>query len=256
VAQISIADLTVDFAVYDARARSLKSTLMATATGGRVMADARDVVKVRALDHVSLEIRAGDRIALVGHNGSGKTTLLRVLAGIYKPSGGKATLTGRVGTILDPMAGIDHDATGLENIYLRGLLLGMSKREITGHLAAIAAFADLGDFLQLPMRTYSAGMQARLIFGVTTCLNNDILLLDEGIGAGDAEFQQKAWGRIEQMFDQTPIVLLATHSEDLIQRFCNRRIQLEHGRIVSDEPVVRAEVVGAAREAPIAELPM
>jgi ABC-2 type transport system ATP-binding protein/lipopolysaccharide transport system ATP-binding protein len=237
MAHISIEGLSVEFAVFGSRARSLKNTIMAQATGGRVMSGARDIVSVRAIDNLNLEIRHGDRIGLVGHNGSGKTTLLRVLAGIYKPNAGKITIHGKVGTLLDPSAGIDYEATGIENIYLRGRLLGMNKQQIEEQISDIADFTDLGDFLQLPMKTYSAGMAARLTFAISTSLQNDILLIDEGIGAGDAAFQEKAHKRIERFFDQTSIVLLASHSEDLLRRFCNRRLVMEHGQVASDGPM-------------------
>ena len=229
MAHISIENLTVEFAIFGANSRSLKNQILSQATGGRVMSGSRDIVTVRAIDGLNLEINDGDRIGLVGHNGSGKTTLLRVLAGIYKPSGGAITVTGKVGALLDPNSGMDPESTGIENIYLRGYMMGMSRREIASKLDDIAEFTELGDFLSLPMRTYSAGMFARLAFGVSTAAHNDILLIDEGIGAGDAGFQKKARDRIESLFDRTPIVILASHSEALIGEFCNRRVQMEHG---------------------------
>ena len=229
MAHISIENLTVEFAIFGANSRSLKNQILSQATGGRVMSGSRDIVTVRAIDGLNLEIKDGDRIGLVGHNGSGKTTLLRVLAGIYKPSGGAITISGKVGALLDPNAGMDPESTGIENIYLRGYMMGMSRREIASKLGDIADFTELGDFLSLPMRTYSAGMSARLAFGVSTAAHNDILLIDEGIGAGDAGFQKKARDRIESLFDRTPIVILASHSEALIDEFCNRRVQMEHG---------------------------
>lgn len=197
------------------------------------MAGARDIVTVRAIDNISLEIGDGDRIGLVGHNGSGKSTLLRVLSGIYKPASGSITITGKVGTLLDPSAGLDAEATGYENIFLRGYILGMSKREIQAKLEEIANFSELGDFLELPLKTYSAGMSARLAFAVSTSAQNDILLVDEGIGAGDADFQEKASRRVEDLFSRTSIVIIASHAEDLIRRFCNKKIEMEHGRIIA-----------------------
>lgn len=232
MAHISISNLTVEFAIFGASSRSLKNSIIAQATGGKVMSGARDVVVVRAIDDLNLEIRDGDRIGLMGHNGSGKSTLLRVLSGIYKPTNGRIEIEGRVGTLLDPAAGMDMEASGYENIYLRGHLLGMSAREIKSKLDDIASFSELGDFLSLPMKTYSAGMAARLAFAVSTAPETDILLVDEGIGAGDAEFQKKAEQRIERLFEKTSIVLIASHSEELLARFCNRRIRMEHGQLV------------------------
>jgi ABC-type polysaccharide/polyol phosphate transport system ATPase subunit len=229
MAHISINDLTVEFAIFGAKSRSLKNRIIAQATGGRVIPGARDIVTVRALDRLNLEINDGDRIGLVGHNGSGKTTLLRVLAGIYKPSAGTITIRGRVGALLDPHAGIDPESTGIENIYLRGYMLGMSRREISAKLDEIIEFTELGEFVSLPLRTYSAGMYARLAFAVSTAARHDILLIDEGIGAGDAAFQAKAQRRVEDLIDRTRIVILASHSEDLLARFCNRRLEMAHG---------------------------
>jgi len=240
LARISIRDLTVEFAIFGTHSRSLKNTIVAQATGGRVMAGARDVVTVRALDNVSLEIADGDRVGLVGHNGSGKSTLLRVLSGIYKPVAGRVGILGRVGTLLDPTAGMDPEATGIENIFLRGYILGMSRREIEAALPDIAAFTDLGDFLALPMKTYSTGMAARLAFAISTAPRHDILLVDEGIGAGDAAFQEKAQKRIEGLFARTRIVLLASHSEALIRQYCTRQIRMEHGRVAADETLTIA----------------
>jgi len=232
MAHISISNLTVEFAIFGASSRSLKNSIIAQATGGKVMAGARDVVVVRAIDGLDLEIRDGDRIGLTGHNGSGKSTLLRVLSGIYKPSAGRIEIEGRVGTLLDPAAGMDMEATGYENIYLRGQLLGMSMQEIKAKLDDIADFTELGDFLALPMKTYSAGMAARLAFAISTAPETDILLVDEGIGAGDADFQKKAEQRIERLFEKTSIVLIASHAEELLARFCNRRIRMEHGQLM------------------------
>ena len=233
MAHISIKDLTVEFAIFGANARSLKNKILSQATGGRVMSGARDIVTVRAIDGISLEINDGDRVGLIGHNGSGKTTLLRVLAGIYKPNGGAITIEGRVGALLHPSAGMDPESTGIENIYLRGYMMGMSRREITAKLDDIAEFTELGGFLELPLRTYSAGMFARLAFAVSTAAQSDILLIDEGLGAGDAEFQKKVKLRIESIFNRTPIAILASHSEAMIAEFCTRRVQMEHGALKS-----------------------
>jgi ABC-type polysaccharide/polyol phosphate transport system ATPase subunit len=233
MAHISIENLTVEFVIFGANSRSLKNQLLSQATGGRVMAGARDVITVRAIDHLNLEVNDGDRIGLVGHNGSGKTTLLRVLAGIYKPNGGAITIKGQLGALLDPTAGMDPESTGIENIYLRGYMMGMSRREIASKLDEIADFTELGNFLELPMRTYSAGMFARLAFAVSTAAHHDILLIDEGMSAGDAAFQKKAQQRIENLFDRTAIVILASHSEALISEFCTRRVQMDHGALMN-----------------------
>jgi ABC-type polysaccharide/polyol phosphate transport system ATPase subunit len=232
VARISISKLTVEFAVFGSSARSLKNSILAKATGGRVTLGHRNIVTVRAIDGLDLELRDGDRAGLVGPNGSGKSTLLRALSGIYKPTAGRISITGRVGTLLDPKAGLDLEATGYENIYLRGYLLGMTTREIQTKMDYIAGFTELGDFLSLPMKTYSEGMVARLAFAISTAPENDILLVDEGIGAVDEGFQEKAERRIAQIFDRASIVILASHSEKLLERFCNCRIRMDRGKLV------------------------
>lgn len=237
MAHISIKDLTVEFAIFGSNSRSLKNKIMAQATGGRVMSGARDIVSVRAIENLNLEIKDGDRIGVVGHNGSGKTTLLRVLSGIYKPASGHIRIEGRVGTLLDPRAGMDSEATGIENIFLRGRILGMTRTQISEQIAEIAEFTELGDFLGLPLKTYSLGMAARLAFAISTSVQNDILLIDEGIGAGDESFQEKASKRVERFFERTSIVLIASHSEELLRRFCNRRIEMQRGRLISDMPM-------------------
>lgn len=237
MADILIDHLSVEFGIYGSNTRSMKSRIVNQATGGRVRADARDIITVVAIDDLQLHVRDGDRIGLVGHNGSGKTTLLRVLAGIYRPAKGSITVTGKVGALLDPSAGMDPDSTGMENIFLRGYMLGMGSREIRTKIDSIVDFAELGDFIDLPMRTYSAGMFARLAFAISTATHNDILLIDEGIGAGDAKFREKAHRRIESLFDRTPIVLLASHTQELISTFCNRQITMEHGKVIGDGPI-------------------
>lgn len=230
---ISISNLSAEFRIYGAKSRSLKMRMISQATGGRLMANHNDSIVVRAIDDISMEIKKGDRIGLVGHNGSGKTTLLRVLAGIYKPSAGSIEIAGTVGALLNPSAGMDQEATGIENIYLRGLVLGLSREQIEDQIEDISEFTGLGDYLELPVKTYSAGMFARLAFAISTAAHNDILLIDEGIGAGDAAFLESAQRRINSLFERTSIVIIASHSEDIIKRLCNRRIQMEHGKIVS-----------------------
>ncbi|MEQ1769192.1 MAG: ABC transporter ATP-binding protein [Devosia sp.] len=245
---ISITNLSIDFTIYGTSSRSLKNRILDRATGGRVMAGSGEIVQVRALDNVTLDIRSGDRVGLAGHNGSGKTTLLRALAGIFKPSAGRIDIEGTVSAQLDAMAGMEPDSTGVENVYLLGAMLGLSKRFLDARLDEIAAFTELGDFLELPVRSYSAGMKARLAFAVSSVTESEILLIDEGIGAGDAAFQQKARDRIDGLFHATPIVLLATHSDALIRSYCNRLLTLEHGRVLEDErlPDPRTAPLGGA----------
>ena len=228
---IELNNVSVMFPVYSTGSRSLKNALVAATTGGRIGSDANHVV-IQALDQVSLQFRDGDRVALIGHNGAGKTTLLRVLAGIYEPRIGSVCIEGRVTPMFDINLGIDPESTGYENIILRGLYLGLTRAEISARRDSVAEFTELGPFLDIPVRTYSAGMQARLAFAMATCIEPEILLLDEGIGAGDASFLEKANERLDQFIKKAGILVLASHSVDLVRRLCNRALLMEHGRLV------------------------
>lgn len=215
----------------------MKNLVLRATTGGRIARDARHFSYVRSLDHVNFEVRAGERIGLVGHNGSGKTTLLRTLCGVYAPTFGQMSVTGRVVSLLDINLGMDPDGTGYENIMMRGIVMGMTPKLINARLDDIAEFTDLGEYLGMPIRTYSTGMQMRLAFAVSTSVDADVLLMDEWLSVGDADFQEKAAQRLAAMVDRTPILVIATHSMDLVQQTCSRVIRLEHGKIVSDSPV-------------------
>jgi lipopolysaccharide transport system ATP-binding protein len=231
MARIVADNAVVEFPVYTGMHRSLKSAVLHASTGGRLARDAANRVAVRALDGVSFEIRAGDRVGLMGHNGAGKSTLLRMLSGIYEPVSGTLTVEGRVATLLELQLGIDPDATGYENIMLRGVMAGLKLREIRARIEDIAEFTELGDYLAMPVRTYSSGMLLRLAFAVSTSVEADILLMDEWLSVGDAEFAKKASARLEQLVKRTPILVLASHSKELIARTCNRVFELEHGRV-------------------------
>lgn len=231
MARIVADNAVVEFPVYTGMHRSLKSAVLHASTGGRLARDAANRVAVRALDGVSFEIRAGDRVGLMGHNGAGKSTLLRMLSGIYEPVSGTLTVEGRVATLLELHLGIDPDATGYENIMLRGVMAGLKLREIRARIEDIAEFTELGDYLAMPVRTYSSGMLLRLAFAVSTSVEADILLMDEWLSVGDAEFAKKASVRLEQLVKRTPILVLASHSKALIEKTCNRVFQLEHGRV-------------------------
>lgn len=228
---IELNNVSVAFPVYSAGARSLKNAMISATTGGRIGNQANHLV-VQALDQVSLLFDHGDRVALIGHNGAGKTTLLRVIAGILEPPKGTVRVEGRVTPMFDTSLGIDPDFTGYENIILRGLYLGLSKAEILSRIDEIAEFTELGQFLELPVRTYSLGMQARLAFTMATCIEPEILLLDEGIGAGDAAFLEKASERLNKFVAQASILVLASHSLELISKFCNKAALMEHGKVL------------------------
>lgn len=230
---ITATDLSVELPIYGVDSRSLKKE-MARAVGGRFGADRAGHTVVRALDSVNFELRTGDRLGLIGGNGAGKTTLLRVLAGAYQPTGGRVEIVGRVSALLDVGIGLDPSATGYENIYMRGLLAGLTRAQVRERLEEIASFSGLGNFLHLPLKTYSAGMQARLAFAVATAVEADIVLMDEWLAVGDADFRTAAHDRLASLVGRSSILVLASHDSTIIESFCNRTIHLEHGRIVEE----------------------
>jgi histidinol-phosphate phosphatase family protein len=234
LASIILENVVTDFPIYGSQP-SLRETLLNRAVGGLLRrSEDNKRVFVRALDRVSLRLRHGDQLGIVGHNGAGKSTLLRVLGGVYEPSQGRVTIDGRVSSLFTTSPGLDIDDTGYENIITCGLFLGMTRKEIARKLSDIDAFAELGDYLDLPVRTYSAGMLTRLAFAIATAIDPEILLLDEGIGAGDARFATKARERIEMLIARSSIMVLASHSDKLIRQMCNRVVLLDRGRVVAD----------------------
>ena len=229
--------LTVEFPIFENSHRSLKKKVLHLTTGGIIGNDAGNHPVVCALNRLDFMLKDGDRVGLVGHNGSGKTTLLRVLSGIYAPTRGSLKMTGRTASLLDVSTGVDPDATGFENIYLRGIMNGFRPSRIRDKIDEIADFTELGEYLNLPVRTYSSGMMLRLTFAISTSIDADILIMDEWLSVGDANFQDKAAKRLKALVDNASILVLASHSPDLIENVCNRKIQLEHGRIVADEAI-------------------
>jgi ABC-type polysaccharide/polyol phosphate transport system ATPase subunit len=237
LSSIKLDRVAVSFPIYGGSARSLKNRLVSGATGGRIGSDRRARTTIDALRDISLSIEHGERVALVGHNGAGKTTLLRVLAGIYPPQQGRMEVHGRIAPLFDIGLGIDPDATGYDNIKLRGLYLGLTRKQVAQRIDEIADFTELGAFLDMPMRTYSMGMQTRLAFAVSTSVDPEVLLLDEGIGAGDAAFMEKADKRLRAFVNRAGILVLASHSVGLLTQLCTRAIRLSHGEIVADGPI-------------------
>lgn len=195
------------------------------------------VVGVRALQGVTFEASSGDRIALIGENGSGKTTLLQVLAGIYTPDAGVVEIEGRTTALVNINLGMNGEASGHRNITLRGLAAGRTRAEIENRRAEIAAFSELGDFLDLPVETYSAGMRMRLSFAIATAFEPDVLILDEWLSAGDTAFRKKATERMRAFVDQAGILVLASHSPSLLADTCKRALWLDAGRIRADGDV-------------------
>ena len=245
-ASIIAHDLTVEFPILENSHRSLKKAVLNLTTGGKIGRDAGQHITVTALDSLNFEFNQGDRIGLVGHNGSGKTTLLRVLSGIYAPTRGDLKVHGKIASLLDVSMGLDPDATGFENIYLRGILEALRPKVIRDKIEEIADFSELGEYLNLPVRTYSSGMMLRLAFAISTSVEADILIMDEWLSVGDADFSAKAAIRLESLVDRASILILASHSPELVARLCNRQIQLEHGKMVNSTAVSRIQSENAA----------
>lgn len=240
MASIKLQSVSVDFPIYNLNARSLKKHFIRLTTGGVLVNGERNCVVVRALDQLSFELNHGDRVALIGRNGAGKSTLLRVLAKIYEPNEGVIKFDGKISPLLDLMLGLNPESTGYENIILRGLLLGLSRKEVMKKIDEIATFTELGDYLAVPMRTYSSGMQLRLAFGVATCIHPEILLMDEIIGVGDATFMAKAKQRLNDLVEQSSVVVLASHDETVVKKICNKALLLDGGRVKYFGPVDEA----------------
>lgn len=229
MASITAENLSLTYRVRHKPSLAPREQRMATA-GGVIAVEGRQRY-VRALDGVTFELRAGDRLGLVGPNGAGKTTLLKVLFGIYEPTGGTLTIDGKVDALFNIGLGFRGEATGRRNIVLRGLINGWSPEEIEERTEAIIEFSELGEFIDMPFKSYSQGMAARLAFSIATSLEPEILLMDEWIGAGDADFQAKAARRMNEMAEKAHIIVLASHNTQLIGKTCNRTLRLERGRV-------------------------
>jgi ABC-type polysaccharide/polyol phosphate transport system ATPase subunit len=235
--ELTLENVSVSFPIYHGGSRSLKKRLLFRSSGGHIATDANQRITVEALRNVSARFQPGDRVALIGSNGAGKTTLLRAMAGIYEPVSGSVTSRGRISPMFDINLGIDTDISGYENIRLRGLILGLTRREIEERMQDIVEFTELGDYLDIPVRTYSSGMMTRLVFAVATCFAPEILLMDEWIVAGDAAFISKAQHRIQNFVEQASILVLASHSLEVCRRFCKKAIWMESGQIKLFGPI-------------------
>ena len=247
MASLILERVTVDFPLYGSQ-RSFRSALLSGRTGGAIRRDGKDGgrISVRALEDVTLDLHDGDRVGLVGHNGAGKSTLLRVMAGVYEPSGGRIAIEGRLSPLFNMSPGRDFDDTGYENIVTCGLFLGMRREEIERKLPEIAGFSELGEYLNLPARTYSTGMLTRLGFAIATAIDPEVLLLDEGLGAGDARFTERAKARVGSLVNRSSILVIASHSDALIEAMCNKAVLLRAGRVLEYGPV--AGVIAAYRK--------
>lgn len=210
---------------------------MSAVTGGRVAPTSRNITVVESLKNATFELNSGDKLGLVGHNGAGKTTLLKTLAGVYEPTSGYVQSRGRIANLLDVTMGMDFEGTGVENIRLKGLLHGLGRADIARKIPEIAEFSGLGPYVEMPVRAYSSGMLVRLAFSIATSFDADILLMDEWLGVGDADFNAKAQQRLAEIVQKASILVLASHNKDIISANCNRIIELEHGVVVSDSVI-------------------
>lgn len=233
MARIELDNVFVRYPVYaSSQQRSILGFAANRASFGHIARDAGRIPVVDALNGFSLSLKEGDRVALVGGNGSGKTTLLKVCSGLIVPDAGRAAIEGSRASILNPAAGLDPEKSGVENVKSIGRLLGVPRERRDALLRDVADFTELGDFLNLPIRTYSSGMTVRLMFALATSVVRDILVVDEVIGAGDAHFVEKAAQRIQIMFARAKILVLATHAGEIALQWCNRAVWIESGRQV------------------------
>ncbi len=251
MASIITEKVSVDFPIYHGNSRSLKRHVFAAASG-RLQSDDKQRIVVSALRDISLTLRSGDRLGLIGGNGAGKTTLLRTLAGIYEPVEGKISVQGRIAALLDANLGMNYELTGRENIALRGLYNGLGKDAILRLEEDVEEFAELGDFLDLPMRFYSAGMIVRLGFALATAIKPEVLLMDEWLLAGDAAFMEKATIRLEAVVRHAEILVLSSHMPQIVLNWSTRVICMKEGRIVDDGDPAEVMERYLARPDPVA----
>jgi lipopolysaccharide transport system ATP-binding protein len=235
MASIIIQDVSISFPLFHSESRSFKKTVFAAASA-RLGRDTKKRVVVQALKDITFTLNSGDRLGFIGSNGAGKTTLLRTLAGIYEPYHGQIAIYGAVTALLDANQGMNLELTGRENIRLRGLFTGLNETQLKTLEADVASFSELEQFLELPVRTYSSGMVVRLGFALATAIKPQILLMDEWILAGDAGFMERARHRLETMVRGAEILVLSSHSAEIIMKWCNRVIWMDNGRIKADGP--------------------
>jgi ABC-2 type transport system ATP-binding protein len=231
VASIYLNNVFVDIPIFDAGRASLKKALIGRTIGGR-FAQSGGHLTVTALKDVTFEVHDADRIALVGDNGAGKSTLLRVMSRVYTPTRGSARILGKVSPMFDATLGISMDATGFENIQIAGAIWGMSRSQMRNSIDDIVDFTELGDFLNMPVRTYSNGMQMRLAFAIATVRDPEILLIDEVIGAGDGGFFKKAFARLLKLAERSRILIVAAHQDDTLRQLCTKAAWFSHGSLM------------------------
>jgi ABC-2 type transport system ATP-binding protein len=246
---IILDDVSIDIPIYDVSRSSLRKAVLGRTIGGR-FAQAGSHITVKALKNLTFEAHDGDRIALVGDNGSGKSTLLRVASRVYPPTSGHISITGNISPLFDATLGMSMDATGLENIQIAGTIWGMTRAQIRNSVDDIAEFTELGDYLKVPVRTYSNGMLLRLAFAIATARDPEVLLIDEIIGVGDAVFFGKAFTRLQNLAQRSRILMIAGHQDDLLRLLCDKAIWLNRGSLVRYADI-QSVLAARAREQPI-----
>lgn len=244
--KIHVKNVSIDYPIYSGSSRSLRHVLLmdplkaaiggAKHIGGTITRDKKGI-HVRSLDNISFEIGNGERVGLIGQNGAGKSTLLKTIAGIHEPNQGTVVTEGNLVTLFNTTEGLSPEATGRELIKTRGVLLGLNADQCASLTEEVIEFCELGDYLEMPVRTYSTGMQVRLSFAIATSITAEILLFDELIGAGDARFLDKANARLEDFISNANLMVVATHNPGILHQWCNRCFLMEHGSIVADGPV-------------------
>ena len=231
MSSIYLENVHLEYPIYGINQRSLKKSILNIATGGKLKSANGSSIVVKALNNISFTLNDGDRLGLIGHNGSGKSTLLRVLAGVFAPKPGRVEINGEIASMLDINIGMQPELSGYENIKIRGMLLGLSKKEIEYLIPQIEEFTEIGNYLAVPIKKYSTGMAVRLAFALSTEVKPDILLIDEIFGAGDASFQLKAKKRMDSYVKKSNIVVMASHSTEIIKKYCNKVLWLKHGNV-------------------------
>lgn len=233
-AEINIENASLRFRIYRDRTPNLKEAVIGALTGKRRTATADNVMEFDAIKNLSLRLRGGDRVGVIGLNGAGKSTLLKMIVGIYPPQSGRVHVVGRVTPLIELGTGFDSELSGRENIYLNGSLLGRSFKQTKALEQEIIEFSELQEFIDMPIKYYSSGMHGRLAFAIATIAEPEILLIDEIFATGDAHFLHKATARMEQLFNSSRITLLVSHDPKHILRFSNRVVVLHKGEIIND----------------------
>jgi ABC-type polysaccharide/polyol phosphate transport system ATPase subunit len=249
MAQIELDNVSLTFTVRRQKRLTLKEYLVR----GLFASRSNQAVAVHALAGVNLSARDGDRIGVIGHNGAGKSTLLKLIAGIYPPTHGSRGVAGKICSLFDISLGFEHEATGWDNIAYRSYLQGETPATLRGKIDEIAAFTELGEFLSLPVRHYSAGMMMRLAFAIATSVEPEVLLIDEVLAVGDLAFQRKAHARMKELMSSARLMVLVAHDLETIREMCTRVLWMRHGQVVMHGPP--DEVIGAYIEsvsAPVA----